>query len=171
MHQRYVYCRGIQPFNAEMHSHPWTFTFSLSQLDNRRGGQANFFKSLKIANQPVFGLIPLSQILKFLRYASPLIANPNLFSSANCKSQICTKYCTTLSQPRRKSLYLRTWKSANHKKHWVRKSQTRKVLLRKVRKFNKLFKSTNLRKCDLRKLFADRPPLDNSKITFYTVIP
>jgi hypothetical protein len=126
-----IVCSGIQPFNAEMHSHPWTFTFSLSQLDNRRGGQANFFKSLKIANQPVFGLIPLSQILKFLRYASPQIENPHLFLLKH-QSQIasCTKYCTTLSQPRRKSLHLRTcgsFKSTNHKKDWVRKSQTRRV--------------------------------------------
>jgi hypothetical protein len=45
---------------------------------------------------------------------------------------------------------------ANHKR--VRK-QIRKVSqFRKVRKSNKLFKSTNLRICNLRKLFADRPP-------------
>ncbi len=74
---------------------------------------------------------------------------------------ISTKYCTHLSHAifwRRKSIYLRTcrsfnsaqkawvlklqihkYKSANHKKHWVRNSQIWKVPhLRKVRKSNKL---------------------------------
>ncbi len=34
--------------------------------------------------------------------------------------------------------------------------------LRKVRKYKKELKSVNLRICDLRNLFADRPPFDNS---------
>jgi hypothetical protein len=47
-------------------------------------------------------------------------------------------------------------KSANHKKDWVRKSQTCKVPhLLKVSKSNKLFKSANLQVCDLRNLFTD----------------
>jgi hypothetical protein len=51
-------------------------------------------------------------------------------------------------------------KSANHKKDWVRKSQGREVShLRNFRKSSKLFKSANLRICDLLKFFADRPPL------------
>jgi hypothetical protein len=45
-------------------------------------------------------------------------------------------------------MYLRTcgsYKSANHRKDWVRKLQIRKVLLlRSVRKSNKLFKSESL---------------------------
>jgi len=53
-----------------------------------------------------------------------------------------------------------SFKSVNHKKDWVHKSQIRKVPhLRKVRKSNKLLKSPNLRICDLRNLFANRPPL------------
>jgi hypothetical protein len=60
-------------------------------------------------------------------------------------------------------MYLRTcgsYKSANHKKDSARKSQIHKVPhLRNVRKSNKLFKSAHLRICDLRNLFADRPPL------------
>jgi hypothetical protein len=42
----------------------------------------------------------------------------------------------------------------------VRKSQLRKGShLQKVRKSNKLYKSASLQICDLRNLFADRPPL------------
>jgi hypothetical protein len=49
------------------------------------------------------------------------------------------------------------FKSAN--KTWVRKAQIRKLpYLRKARKSNKLGKSANIRICDLRNLFADRPP-------------
>jgi hypothetical protein len=57
-------------------------------------------------------------------------------------------------------MYLQTCgKPANYKEDWVRKSQIRKVShLRNIRKFNKLSKSANLRICDLRNLFADRPP-------------
>jgi hypothetical protein len=45
-------------------------------------------------------------------------------------------------------------------KVWVRKSQIRKVShLRKVRKSVTLFKSANLRICDLRNQVADRPLL------------
>ncbi len=52
---------------------------------------------------------------------------------------------------------LRKFKILNSQKDWVRKSQIRKVSpLRKVHKSNKLYKSAN---CDLRKLFADWPPL------------
>jgi hypothetical protein len=53
-----------------------------------------------------------------------------------------------------------SFKSANHKKDWVCKSQMIKLPhLRKVHKSNKLMKSVNLRIRDLRNLFADRPPL------------
>jgi len=49
---------------------------------------------------------------------------------------------------------------ANGKKDWVRKSKIRKVThLRKVRKSDKLYKPAQLRICDLRNLFADRPSL------------
>ncbi len=40
-----------------------------------KGGRADFFKSLQIANPPILGLNPYSQIRKFLRYASPQISN------------------------------------------------------------------------------------------------
>jgi hypothetical protein len=54
--------------------------------------------------------------------------------------------------------------SANLRKHWVCKSQIRRVShLRKVRKSNKLFMSANLRTCDMRNLFADLPLLFSSK--------
>jgi hypothetical protein len=43
--------------------------------------------------------------------------------------------------------------------------------LRKVRKSNKLFKSVILRICDLRNLFADRPPLLSTRnINFLTFL-
>jgi hypothetical protein len=38
-----------------------------------------FFLSPQIANPQILGLISLSQILKFLRYASPQIANEQIF--------------------------------------------------------------------------------------------
>jgi hypothetical protein len=44
-----------------------------------RGWQANFYKSLQIENLQILGLILLSQIRKFLRCASPQIANPRIF--------------------------------------------------------------------------------------------
>jgi hypothetical protein len=45
-------------------------------------------------------------------------------------------------------------------KDWVFKSQFYKVShLRKICKFNKLFKSANLQICDVRNFFADRPPM------------
>jgi hypothetical protein len=94
----------------------------------------------QIANPKIIGLIPLSQDPQILMI-NPQTANP----------QILTKYCTILFQNshrsrlfkqffflvqirirvlRRKSMYLRTWgsfKSTNHKKDWVRKSQIRKI--------------------------------------------
>ena len=69
-------------------------------------------------------------------------------------------------------MYLRTcgsFKSANRKKDCVRKSQIHKAShLRKVRKSNKLFKSANLRICDFRNLYADRPafPIQRTKSSF-----
>jgi hypothetical protein len=57
------------------------------------------------------------------------------------------------------------------KKDCVRKTQIRKVPnFRKVRKSKLLYiKSTNLRICDLRNLFADRPYLQNALHMQYTV--
>jgi hypothetical protein len=44
-------------------------------------------------------------------------------------------------------------------KSWIRKSQIRiGSHLQQDRKSNKLFKSASLQICDLRNLFADRPP-------------
>ncbi len=136
-------------------------------------------KSPQIANLHIFGLIPLSQIRKFLKFASPQIrffinpkiANPHIF----------TKYCTSLSPKSHEShifSYVQILITALHLCYIfvrrkkcicglaeVRKSQTRlgpkicKVsYLRKVRDSNKLFKSATLRY-----LFADRPPLLNFK--------
>jgi hypothetical protein len=68
-------------------------------------------------------------------------------------------------------MYNRTYgsfKSANQKKDWVRKSQIRKVsYLRKFRKSSKLFKSANLRLCDLRNLLADRHPLKMRQVLLF----
>ncbi len=90
-----------------------------------------------------------------------------------CKSQICTKYCPTLSQNSPKinlvreiySIFVRrtcgSFKSTNHKKIGFANPKSAKCLsqLRKVRKCNKLIKPKNLLSCDLLNLFADRPPL------------
>jgi hypothetical protein len=43
-----------------------------------KGGNANFFVGPQIANPQILGLIPQSQIRKFLRCASPQIANPQI---------------------------------------------------------------------------------------------
>jgi hypothetical protein len=51
--------------------------------------------SPQIANRQILGLIPLSQIRKFLRYASQQIAN---LPVCVINPQISTKYCTTLFQ-------------------------------------------------------------------------
>jgi hypothetical protein len=60
-------------------------------------------------------------------------------------------------------MYLRScgsYKSESHKKIYVLKSKNRKEQdLLKVRKSYKLFKSANVRLCDSRNFFADRPPL------------
>jgi hypothetical protein len=51
------------------------------------------------------------------------------------------------------------------KKFFARKSHLLKVPhLRKVRKSNKLFQSANFRICQMRNLFADRPPLQKEQI-------
>jgi hypothetical protein len=61
---------------------------------------------------------------------------------------------------RRKSRYLRKFPACKSQKDWVRKLQMHKVShLRTVRKSNKVH---NLRVCDSRNLFADRPPLTMS---------
>jgi hypothetical protein len=60
-----------------------------------RGWKANFYKSLQIANLQILGLILLSQIRKFLRCASPQIANPQIFM---INPQISSKFCTFLSK-------------------------------------------------------------------------
>jgi hypothetical protein len=54
--------------------------------------------SPQIANPQIPGLIPLSQIRKFLRYASPQIANPQIFfiNPKIATPQISPKYCTNL---------------------------------------------------------------------------
>jgi hypothetical protein len=56
-------------------------------------------------------------------------------------------------------MYLRTCgsvKSANHKK--IESVNCKSAHLWKVCKSNKLFKSANFLLCDMRNLFADRPP-------------
>jgi hypothetical protein len=42
-------------------------------------GKANFLQSPQISNPQILWLIALSQIRKFLRYASQQIANPQIF--------------------------------------------------------------------------------------------
>jgi len=70
-----------------------------------RGGQANFFLGPQISNQQIPELIPQLHIRKFLRYAGPKIANPQIFINhlQIANPQIAKKYCTTLSQSSPKS--------------------------------------------------------------------
>ncbi len=99
-------------------------------------------------------------------------------------SQIYTKYCTTLSQNKSSlfqpfllctnlnqsiiyAIFVRiksvpyNFKLAKQQKFKISKSQKRQVRKSQKRKVsNKLFKSANLKICNLRNLFADRPPLD-----------
>ncbi len=78
----------------------------------------------------------------------------NYLSLQICGFSICGSYLQTSTK---KISSLEVFNLQITKKEWIRKSQIRKVShLRKVRKFNKLFKSANLRICDLGKLFADR---------------
>jgi hypothetical protein len=65
---------------------------------------------------------------------------------------ICYRYYTYSICKEKKNVFadLRKFKSGNHKKDWVHKSQIRKVShLRNVRKSNKLFNSANLQICGL----------------------
>ncbi len=53
----------------------------------------------------------ISKILKFLRCASPQIANPQISMIFNCKSQIAnffTKYCALFHKTVLKSMYFQT---------------------------------------------------------------
>ncbi len=108
------------------------FTFFNLILDAPRiskGGQANFFLSPQIVNSQILVLILLSQIRKYLRYASPQIANLQIFMNnpeiANPLIQnTALLYLATVL----KVVFVLS-KSAKQKKDWV---------------------------CNL---FADRPPL------------
>jgi hypothetical protein len=66
-------------------------------------GKQTFFWSPQIANQQIMG-----SFRKILRYASPQIANPQLFviNLQIANAQISTKYCITLSQTVLKDVYL-----------------------------------------------------------------
>ncbi len=128
-----------------------------------------------------------SQIPKFLRYASPQIANPQIFIiSPRIKNpQIAIKFCTTHIAclktllkavflldfvqililafytifVRRKSLCL--WNCVSFKSVNHKQVQIRKVShLRKVRKSNKLYKFPNMPICDLRNLIAWPPSFE-----------
>jgi hypothetical protein len=123
-------------------------------------------KSPQIANPQILGLIPLSQMSesKFIIriYLQILHNSVSIQSLKSSFSMILKMYkfeyfkCYIV---RRKSKYLRTcgnFKSANHKEI---RSVNAVSHLRMVRKSNKLFKTANLRICDLRNLLADRPPL------------
>jgi hypothetical protein len=61
-------------------------TLLFSVID--KGGHANYFFTPQIANPRILGLIPQSKIRKFLRCASPQIANPQICNdySVNRKS-------------------------------------------------------------------------------------
>jgi hypothetical protein len=63
-----------------------------------RGGQANLIKIPQITNWQILMIIPLLQISKCLRCASPQIANPQIFmlNRQIANPQISAKYCTTL---------------------------------------------------------------------------
>ncbi len=68
-------------------------------------GKQTFFYSPQIANPKILGLIPVSEVLKFLTCAGPQIANPQIFwiNSKIAIPQISTKCYTTLSQNSLKS--------------------------------------------------------------------
>jgi hypothetical protein len=57
-------------------------------------GKQSFVKSPQIANWQIFGLIPLSQIRKFVTCASPQIANSQVFmiNTQIANPPILTKY-------------------------------------------------------------------------------
>jgi hypothetical protein len=121
-----------------------------------RVGQVNFFRK-------VLSSFRHRKSAKFLMCACPLNANPQIFMTSlktilkvlfsndlwsrtilnlSIKCHICKK---------KKYVFAFLRKFENHKKDWIRKSQIRKVPhLRKVRKSNKLFKSSNLWICDER---------------------
>jgi len=68
--------------------------FLSPQVANSQNSSAHFF--------------PLLQIRKFIRCASPQIANPKIFmiSPQTANPQISTKYCTTISQNSHKSCFV-----------------------------------------------------------------
>jgi hypothetical protein len=56
----------------------------------QRWARKFFLKSPQIANPQILGLISLSQILKFLKYASPQIANEQIFMiNPQIANQLC----------------------------------------------------------------------------------
>jgi hypothetical protein len=81
----YHMCQSL--YHVWYHSctvHMWNCVYDMYQYIctctlYSRGWQANFYKSLQIANLQILGLILLSQIRKFLRCASLQIANPQIF--------------------------------------------------------------------------------------------
>ncbi len=67
------------------------------------GASKLYFRSSQIANPQILELIPLLQIRKFLRYASPQIANPQIANPQIANLQNTTNFCATLSQNSPKS--------------------------------------------------------------------
>ncbi len=141
-----------------------------------RGGQANFFE--KSINPQILGLIPLSQIRKFIVCDTLPIANPQIFFMINPQMLhtsvlivlivLFLKFtnlnlsiiCHIFNEKKNVFADLRKFKVHKSQKDWVRKSQIRKVpLLRNISKSNKLFKHKKLQICDLRNLFVGRPLL------------
>jgi hypothetical protein len=115
-------CR-VDQLQLRWHSGMGFFTIICSMLNQKstanRGGQANLF--YKSANSWTHSL---SQSANFLRWASPYIANQQIFM---INPQISTKYCTSLSQnspknPLCKLFYVKIWTRALYAMFVRRKS-------------------------------------------------
>jgi hypothetical protein len=77
-------------------------------MNKQEVGKQTFFSRPQITNPQILGPMALSQLCKILRYASPQIANLQIFSywSANRKFANFYKDCTTLIQNSPKSRLL-----------------------------------------------------------------
>jgi hypothetical protein len=118
-----VYHKCQSLYHVWYHSctvHMWNCVYDMYQYIcactlYSRAWQANFYKSLQIANLQILGPILLSQICKFLRCASPQIANPQI-SSKFCTSLSTNSYTVFCLEKKYVFADLRKFKSANHKK-------------------------------------------------------
>ncbi len=101
-----------------------------------------------------------SQIRKF----ATLIRKPKIRKFPQKTAQVCLKTILYMLHifVKTKNMYLRTcgsFKIANHTKDWVRKSQIHICHI-----WGRSANITNLRICDMRNFFADRPPWKTTTI-------